>query len=170
MWIKIERVFESRSPSRLRTSCYWPPLVFTEYNYGILFRNTWWFHEKPPSLLSLIILGPLPPPPDLGSRPRGGSFSAFFWSRSGWRGGEGERASSLILLLLFYPRSGPIRASFLFAWHNLKFMSSRIGYARLARSLGSLLPSPFAHPLSHPRRTAVVRSRHRIWILRLDQL
>lgn len=137
--------------------------IITEYYFGTRGDFT-------KSLLSLIILGPLPPPPDLGSRPRGGSFSAFFWSRSGWRGGEGERASSLILLLLFYPRSGPIRASFLFAWHNLKFMSSRIGYARLARSLGSLLPSPFAHPLSHPRRTAVVRSRHRIWILRLDQL
>lgn len=31
---------------------------------------------------------------------------------------------------LFHPRSGPIARLFLFAWHNLKFMSSRIVYAR----------------------------------------
>lgn len=52
-----------------------------------------------------------PQGPDLGSS---GPVEAFLlFSRASWQGEGGGRSS--LVLLLFYPRSGPIRASFLFA-------------------------------------------------------
>lgn len=66
------------------------------------------------------------------------SFSVFFWSNRGPQ--RGERSTPRVPLIL--PEVGSHRASFLFARHNLKFMSSRIGYTRLF--------SPF-HSLTHSR-------------------
>lgn len=78
----------------------------------------------------------------------------------------GKRRSSSPCVLLILPEVGSHRAFFLFARHNLKFMSSRIGYTRFSLSLFhpllfSLVPSSSSSrsrfPLfPQPLRTNVV--------------
>ena len=96
--------------------------------------------------------------PDLGSSGPLSRLFCFFLEQRGrgwWRAPSSSPFCSYFIRGRVPSARARARASFLFAWHNLKFMSSRIGYARppLARLTFTIYhPHPLP-PRCHPRRT-----------------